>query len=474
MSAKAIESGPPLQLNTKRGFELCVRASSERTISNSLSIDPELPESGLQWYNEDGKISRVVEEKLLELNFRVLFGRGTDVLDEIVVFSVEDAEAIIQSPEHDLAFEIMRYEWAQVLDENNRVERYFLRQNGKFIRSRGLELTLNPRPSKKKFKEYEIKAIGDGDNPVLKMKVNSEKLADALAHARSISKAFLEFRKGGQIKDFEFDGLEEALAAEAEGLPELKPPMKRTKEHPEELLRRARAHFKKSKFVEAVELFEEALPQSEELLDDLVMASRAALETHRFPIAEKFARRILSRHPKNPDAFIVLGRIYAAWQNFDEAVYYWKAALDQNPKDTFARRCYEQAVNRNTQRKQKTLTEDEIFLKMNKDLSEHEKRSWERRSCKIPIFIRGENFQEIQRYDMTSISAGGGLALLGENRVPIPEKFQFFINLPDYRTILGIGEKVYQTESGQIGLKFITMAPTDRALLNDEVMKLPK
>lgn len=416
-----------------------------------------------------------MQEPLPELNFRVLFGRGTEILDEIVVFSTEDAEAIICSPEHDLAFEIMRYEWAQVFGEDNRIERYFLRQNGKFIRSRGLELALNPRPSKKKFKEYEIRAMGDGENPVLKMKLNSEKLADALAHARSISKAFLEFRKGGQVKDFEFDGIDEAiLEAQEEGLPEIKSKKPAMKDHPEELLRRARSHFKKGKFVEAVELFEEAIHQTEESLDDLNMAARAALETHRFPIAEKFARRILSRQPKNSDALIVLGQIYSAWQNFDEAVHFWKKALDQNPKGDFERRCYEQALSRNAQRKTKTLTEDEVFIRMSDHLTDSEKRSWERRSCQLPIFIRGENFQEIQRYEMISLSAGGSLAKIQESSISIPQQFQFFINLPDYRTIIGIGEKVYQTESGQVGLKFITMAPTDRALLNEEVLKLPK
>ena len=408
-----------------------------------------------------------MQEAVLELEVLIKFGRQSEVIDEVYVVSIEDAESVITDEKHGMAFELLRYEWAQVFDAKNKVARYYSWQKGKFIRDRRWELALNPSSAKSKFKDYEITAKGADDQQLLKIKVSGEKLADAMKQARSISKAFLEFRSSGTVQELEYGGLPEEEVDE--GLKDLSlDPRPRMKDTTHEVLRQARMFFEKSRFVQALELFEVALPSFEESMSDLLMASKAALESKRYPVAEKYANKILSRQPKNTEALVIKGMIYNAWQSFDAAVNYWEKALEQQPNDSFIQRCYQECRAKFMKENKRSIANEN----MNEELrDDQEKRSWMRRSCELPILIKTDPSSEGIRHRILSLSAGGAL-LRKESSTPFPDRFLFFISFPNFQGVMGVGEKAYETSSQQVGIKFQLLSPKDREFINEQVLKV--
>lgn len=412
-----------------------------------------------------------MESELLELSYLIKFGRQTEVLDELVVFSVEDAESVIACEEHLMAFEMLGYEWAQVLDENGKISRYYRWQKGKFVRDINLELALNPRPSKNTFKEYEISATGESGGQVLKVKVSSDKLASAMKQARNISKAFLEFRNSGQVQDFQYEGLEDE-EDEEDQLPSLDA-RPRLKNSAHEILRQARNHFKKENYTQALELFEASLPDCQENLSDNLSAAKAAVEARRYPLAEKWANKVLQRQPNNSDALIIKGQIYTYWQSFDQAVSYWEKALEKDPNNPLVKKCYQEAKARFMRKGERSVSDDEVFQENRTHEEGDEQRTWVRRTCSLPIFVKGENMTQGSKFTMKSLSAGGALVEC-EKASSFPKRFQFFISFPNFRSVLGIGEKVYSTASQQVGIKFCFLSPEDREFINEQVLSYPK
>ncbi|PIR21810.1 MAG: hypothetical protein COV44_11345 [Deltaproteobacteria bacterium CG11_big_fil_rev_8_21_14_0_20_45_16] len=408
-----------------------------------------------------------MQEAVLELEVLIKFGRQSEVMDEVYVVSIEDAESVITDEKHGMAFELLRYEWAQVLDPKNKVARYYSWQKGKFVRDRGWELALNPTSAKTKFKDYEITAKGADDQHLLKIKVSGEKLADAMKQARSISKAFLEFRSSGTVQDLEYAGVAEEDSQE--GLKDLSlDPSPRMKDTTHEVLRQARMFFEKSRYVQALELFEVALPSAEESMSDLLMASKAALESKRYPVAERYANKILARQARNTEALVIKGMIYNAWQSFDAAVSYWEKALDLQPDDNYIQKCYQECRAKFMKDNKRSIAHENMSEELRDD---HEKRSWMRRSCDLPILIKTDPSSEGIRHRILSLSAGGAL-LKKESSTPFPDRFLFFISFPNFQGVMGVGEKAYETSSQQVGIKFQLLSPKDREFINDQVIKI--
>lgn len=418
-----------------------------------------------------------LQEAITELNHRIIFGREAEIVDELIVASTQDAEKVLFDPDHEMAFEVMKIQWAKVVNENEQLLRYFARKKSKFVRDRGLELTLNPVSRKPKVKDYEITAMGENpDSPLLKIKVTSGKLSDAMKEARSISKAFLEFRSGGKIKDFEFAGdLEESDGLEDEAtLPILSDENRpRLKDHPDELLRRARELYKKGSYLPALELFCEAIPVSKPSLDDMITASKAAIESKRFVIAEDIANTILAKQERNPEALMIKGLIYTEWQNYDEDVDFWRTKFTENPDDQVLKACFEKMKSIQLRKSTRSIAEERESENISPSKPLSEQRSWVRRPCDAQIYIRGPENGEAKSFHICSLSAGGALLQKTEDSEKVPDKFQFFMSLSGFESIFGLGEKVYETGSGQVGLQFVTMAPKSRNKLNEEVLKLP-
>lgn len=208
-------------------------------------------------------------------------------------------------------------------------------------------------------------------------------------------------------------------------------------------------------YAEALRYFEHAMALGGENAELLLLAGTAAVYAQSFAEAAYYADQLLERDPKDFQALTLKGLVNMALGQTQSALTYFNRAHQLKPTSAIIKKYIEKAESK------------AFSAGSKKSAPASAKRKWQRRSVKKVLLVHDCSDVSILNFKMISLSGGGCLV----EGTELPPEFQFNFQLNDGTLVYGIGHVTYVLPSGQSGIKFTNLTPSDQQSINREILK---
>lgn len=228
-----------------------------------------------------------------------------------------------------------------------------------------------------------------------------------------------------------------------------------------------KAELQNKQFQKALASFQKAMVSKKQpSLELLTLAGTAALHCKEYSEAEVYAEQAISMEPNNIKAIMLKGLIHYSRKEFEIALQVFERALNLKPESAAIKKYYRLA--KNYVQADPLSQSMQGFTSLTSIVDPTERREFPR--AKVSLEVTVNDFENMTSAVTRAISLSASGCLLEASEIPIPEEFNFSIDLGDMKVVHGYARVARRLDDNSVAIQFETISPESQELINSRIV----